>query len=153
MRRVIRPFVFWLLALALPLQGLAAATMLHCAPAADAAQHAAHEHDATMAHDAAGRAHAQPAATRADQPVTVALAASPAHAHADAHGAGVHDSDAQTAVHKCSACAACSVGLALPSASHTLPEPAVTPQAAPAPCRGHAAFFTSGPERPPRARA
>ncbi|MBE7417955.1 MAG: hypothetical protein HS128_09380 [Ideonella sp.] len=113
MRRVIRPFVFWLLALALPLQGLAAATMLHCVPAADAARHAAHEHHASMA----------------------------------------HDGDAQIQVHKCSACAACSVGLALPSASHTLPEPAVAPQAAPAPDGGHAAFFTSGPERPPRARA
>ncbi|NPC55611.1 DUF2946 family protein [Caenimonas soli] len=90
----LRMFLAWLLLLAIPLQGLAAASMLYCGPAAKAqAQQteAAHEHHG---HDV----HESPAVT---------------HDHAKHHQAapdtGEHSSGSTLpdAGHKCSICAAC----------------------------------------------
>jgi hypothetical protein len=133
MRRVIGLFVIWLLAIAVPAQGLAAATMLHCAPqrsSTSPAAHAGHEHH--------GAAHAQ-----------------------HHHDAGAHDAidhgqandgspNVKTPLQKCSACATCCVGLALPSSAQSVPEPLAEPAARPEPAVVHAAFLTSGPDRPPR---
>ena len=142
MRREIWPFVIWLLALALPAQGLAAATMLHCAPAgggaAGSAAHGSHGHDASAAH------HHDTAA------------ADDTHSHAAHHAAaadhGLDDDTPSPAVHKCSACAACNVGLGLPSQPYLTPGAAAATAVLPAPVAPHVAFFTSGPDRPPRAR-
>jgi hypothetical protein len=141
MRRVIWPFLIWLLALALPAQGLAAATMLHCAPAgsgaAGAAAHGSHGHDASAAHH-------HDTATADDT-------------HSDAaHHVAAADRDFSSdtpspAVHKCSACAACNVGLGLPSQAYSTPGAAAATAVLLAPVAPHVAFFTSGPDRPPRA--
>ena len=131
MRRAIGVFVIWLLAIALPAQGLAAATMLHCAPQrshATSSAHPGHEH----------------------------LGAATSHHHASEHdavdqgyaGDGKHN--VKTPLHKCSACATCCIGLALPSAAQAMPEPLAAPTARPEPAVVHAAFLTSGPDRPPR---
>ena len=134
MRRVIWPFVIWLLAIALPAQGLAAATMLHCAPQrSDAvpAAHAGHEH-----HGAAAAQHHHGAASD--------------HAAAGATDAETGSDNMTTQLQKCSACATCCIGLALPSSAQPVPGPLATPTARPEPAAVHAAFLTSGPDRPPR---
>lgn len=126
-----------LLALALPAQGLANAGMLHCGsshermhttrmvapPAADHHQH--HGAAADHTHDADHAEHA------AHQPVST-------------------DKLTDLGQYKCSSCASCCAGTALPSAVPQLvvPEPATTVFAADAP--GVAAFATDGPDRPPR---
>ena len=133
---VMRRLAVWLLALAIPLQGLAAATMLHCTPLrADAIAHAGHAHHGSSA--AGHHAHEGAAAD-----------AQAASAAPHDHGSGVTPS-----VHKCSACAACNVGVGLPSTLAALPEPPAEPAAHPAPASVRTAFLTPGPDRPPRASA
>lgn len=113
-----------LLLLALPLQGYAAATMLNCGPnhAAAASVDAHHaQHQATGDHGA-----------------------SPHDA-----GQGHHLADGVTKT-KCSACASCCVGVALPASAlvFAAASPAVAPVAL-FPI-GPIGFTTSGPDRPPR---
>lgn len=127
----------WLVAMALPIQGLAAATMLSCGPghhrlaAALAAEpadhdHAAHQHHASVSVSAE---HDRDSADRSD--------AAPKDLH-------------QLAKFTCSACAACCVASVLPSAGVTFDPPKQTatfvlPALAPS-----VRFLTSGQERPPR---
>jgi hypothetical protein len=133
MRRAIAVLIVWLLAVALPVQGLAAATMLHCAPqrshTTSSSAPAGHEHH--------GAAHAQQ------------------HHDASAHDHGStsdHHASVKTPLQKCSACATCCIGVALPSSAQSVPEPLAAAGARPEPVLVHAAFLTSGPDRPPRAR-
>jgi hypothetical protein len=140
MRRLCWPLLIWLLAVALPAQGLAAAVMLHCAPTSRAAG------DATAL---AGHGHAD--AAHAGHRHHDGQAGGPAHT-AHHHAAGDDPAGDQTgpALHKCSACAACVVGLGLPSTAFVLPQPHAATAVLTAPAVQHVAFFTSGPERPPR---
>jgi hypothetical protein len=126
----LRCFMLWLLMLALPLQGWAAASMLCAMPAARAAlestvqmDHAAHDHASHTGH-----------------------ASHQSHQHDD-------DAVAHTAsdsVHKCSNCGACHAA-ALPSAP--LPaDPHPLPQARLAePLQAHASLAPRALFRPPRA--
>ena len=158
MRIFWRSLLLCLMALALPLQGLAAARTLHCADAAGrghAAGMSAHAGDTARAHpahgDTDGAHHAR----------------SPAHAHGHDHGhhhgqtdlidpvdaqadAGSHPAQAPVDGHSCSACAACCVGLALPPAAPLMALPGHEPAHALVPDREAASFISSGPERPPR---
>src|SRR5688572_18163256 len=112
MNRALRLVWVLLLALALPLQGLAAATMVACGPAHphDVA-HAMHGHEAS-AHEAQGGVtsghHHDEHASR--------LGAETEHAHADALAVDSTAADAPTAAddpssttpgQKCSVCASC----------------------------------------------
>lgn len=128
MLRTMRLLLLWLLAVALPMQGAAAAAMLHCSQAQPVGQVATQSH----AH------HHDHAAMQGQVDAGDALAG----AHDD-HAAGKTG---------CSACASCCHAVAFPATAIVLPaqEPAFTPFALPA----HAAvvFLTDGPERPPRAR-
>ena len=115
----------WLMLLALPLQGYAAAVALHCGQQQPqgAAQHAS-DLDASGAPGAA--------------------VAPACHGGAPAHPAG------KLSKLKCSACAACCVGAALPASALTFASfaPVTLPVlAVPASIVG---FFTDGPDRPPR---
>lgn len=145
MRSRFRSALMWLLFLALPFQGLAAATMLGCGPvhermAATANAHAAaHSHAGDHAHRHAGDTHAD-----AD-----------AHAGHGAQAAG--GSDDAVAHHlgplgklKCSACAACCVGAALPTAEVAVAAvpPAFTPALFVKP--QHVDFLSGTLDRPPR---
>jgi hypothetical protein len=137
MRRTTRAFVVWLLALALPVQGLASATMLHCEQGhKNAAPHASHHpcESAAPAHHEDGV-----------QVVASEAATAPIAAHGDASVDGV-----KARAHKCSACAACDVGATLPSAALTLPVPTAKAAAATLSEVVHATFLTAGLERPPR---
>jgi len=126
-----RTALMWLLLLALPLQGYAAATMLNCGAS----------HDRTVAMDG----------SLATLPEALG-----AHHHfrqgdLDDHprAAGHHHEDGKANA-KCSACAACCVGAALPATALVFAD-AVSEHA---PARlfsiGPIGFLTDGPDRPPR---
>lgn len=116
--------MMWLLLLALPLQGLAAATMLHCGPSHHRMMAIAEPRDAK---------------------------------HHETDTPGAHHEHAQSTPQidklmkfKCSACAVCCVGAAIPSAAVNF-EPlrtAMVPDSF-VPL-SHAGFVTDGPDRPPR---
>ena len=138
-----RSAMMWLLLLALPLQGFAAATMLNCGPnhhrmweasvvaQADSSDHAAH-----------GEHHHQMDAADPDE-----MAAAGDHA---GDGSSLHQLS-KLSKFKCSACAACCSVAFLPTA--VVDVPVVTPGQALAliPLISHVGFFTDGPDRPPRA--
>ena len=136
----VRLFVAWLIVAALPLQGIASASMLLCGqpPAAEAAVH----EDAAAHADHHGHAHASHALPdEADAQPALAAAADESQASAshDHHG------------HSCSICASCCHVLAmtetvaplvpseLPSAALAQPSAPVTTRASPL------------PDKPPRA--
>jgi len=143
MRKLIRLALLWLVALALPLQGVAAATMLHCHPAhhRDAAS-TAHDHHhgaADQRHDHAlhGVSH------------TGDLTAHETQAADEDTSDGARGADSLNKV-SCSACAACSSGVALPTTPVFLSPPALIHGPSPALSFDAAVFLTDGPERPPR---
>ncbi|MED5622383.1 hypothetical protein [Ideonella sp. BN130291] len=128
MRTLARLLALWLIAVALPIQGVAAATMLHCAgmPSHEAAVAGPGDH-----HEGHGGHHHAGAATE------------PAgDAHATHHPAG--------GKHSCSACASCCSATALPAMPLLLVSQGVTEPLTPDPERPLVAFLTGGPERPPR---
>lgn len=139
MRSLWRVLLLCLMAVALPVQGFAAAGMQHCQPIHERTQtvtapHAVHH----------GDAHAHPHDTAS------APQAHEAGAGAVDHAPVAEKSHAVAAVAKCSACAACCVGLGLPASALQLPKlPAVGPQPATIPMEA-AAFLTGGLDRPPR---
>lgn len=130
----------WLLLLALPLQGFAAATMINCGP----------------------NHHRMASAAMADTPDAHKHAARGQHHHpmdaaGDHHDAASNDNDASSVHHldkfmkfKCSACAACCMGAAMPTAAVTFKAfpPAMTPDSLV--LTSHVGFVTDGPDRPPR---
>jgi hypothetical protein len=123
-----------LLAAALPIQGVAAATMLHCGQGGPG--------DAP-AHEGA---HARPAGMQTTWPSHLG------HHHGIEpagvlQGAGTPIAAAKSG---CSACASCCIATALPAAIHAFD--ATAPAESFAPSHGLVApvFLTGGPERPPR---
>lgn len=156
--RCLRVLMLWMLALALPLQGMAAVAMLHCASKAPVRHHAGIQAQAAAAEAAqggeqaghgghvhglhAGHAHHDQRVTGAapDGPMAQAShdASLPASSHA--HAAG----------HSCSACAACCVALALPPAMPVLAAALSAPTTAATLVAPSPSFLTAGPERPPR---
>jgi hypothetical protein len=133
-RAIWRCLLVWLTVLAMPIQGIAAAGMLHCGPGLPGvpqhhAQAAPHEHHA----DDAG-------------------------AHAHHHGTAQQEADAPDAPdtfsgqadHHCSACAACCLGAALPASVMQLPVADVSCAPELAPAVALVSFIAAGPERPPR---
>lgn len=133
MRPLVRTLCLWLLLLALPLQGVTAATMAHCGAARDVAVAMAHAGHAGHA----GHDHA-------------AMQAAAAHGDEDA---GTPGKSVHPGAHACSACAACCMALGLPAALPVLPEPEVGPVAALPAGAPAERFVTGGLERPPRTAA
>jgi len=142
MLRYFRIALMWLLALAVPAQGFAAASMINCGPG---------HHGVVQRHSHAAHAHSAEATAPHSHDD-----ASPFDSHMHDASASATDGGSQVAkvlvVHKgsCNACASCCTAAALPT-------PVVTFDATPAPTfvvplapRGFAAFLTDGPERPPR---
>jgi hypothetical protein len=100
---LLRLVIAWLVMAALPLQGIAAASMLFCGGAAHSASAAPHGHD-HAAHSGHG---ALPvAATDAGQAEPVGLAASLDHSHHVAEGGTAPGASADDA-HACPICASC----------------------------------------------
>ena len=130
MARLARLALMFLLAIALPLQGMAAATMIACGSGSrDHAHAVAHDHHAL---DSVGHADAS--------------------SH-EMHGAHSHDGKgdlADGAPHKCSACASCCVGAAVPSQAIAFDTVKLTDRFAPLVARSVPAYVSEGLERPPR---
>jgi hypothetical protein len=180
MTALFRSFIVWLMLLALPFQGYAAASMMLCAPAAPAPlmemDQPGHDHAAMMAalhagHGYHGAASAmQPAAAPGDD--VAALPAQLGHAAQDAATQGDQpaasaaqvDGGAQHAMHggnaaksahggiKCGGAAACCAGVAL-APDCTLALPALASPSAPVSFYAGTipAVHLAHPERPPQA--
>ena len=140
MSRIWRIAVMWLLALAVPAQGFAAASMLNCGPGhhgtVSGPARADHHHDA-HGHDGAAAADAE--ADEAGENV-VSNDSEPAPAH------GVHKGKTGS----CSACASCCTVTAPPSAVPAFEAAPARDVFQPLAPPGVAAFLTDGPQRPPR---
>lgn len=124
----------FLLAIALPLQGMAAATMISCGLGQ-------HEHDRAHAvsHDHHGFAHHANATEASSYETHVP------HSH-DGKG-----DLAKGTLHKCSACASCCGGAAVPSQAIAFDTVKLTDRFAPLVARSVPAYVSEGLERPPRA--
>lgn len=128
MRSVVKVLLVWVIALALPMQGLAASTMLFCAPQHHAPQAAAESHDHT--------AHAR-------------MGGDATTSHGDMHS-GHDDGGATDDDSTCSVCAACCTAVAI---TVSVLQPAVldiSSHYGPAISDPRAGFMTAGLERPPR---
>ena len=132
----------WLLLLALPLQGFAAATMINCGPnhhrlLATPIGAATDSHEQTMSGhrqhdaDAAGDIHAAAAGDGEHRP------------------SSVHHLDKLTKF-KCSACAACCMGVALPTAALAIASCPAAMTTAVFVSTPHADFLSDGLDPPPR---
>ena len=140
MLRMVRTLLIWLLALALPAQGVMAATMIFCGPNHDGrAPAVAAAHHADAAHqlqDSSARAHDTMADAQAEDTASDEAAAP--------------DKFAQSAQQKCSVCASCCSAAAIHDTVPKLPvlEPVAADFAALAPTVEP--FAADGPDRPPR---
>ncbi|MRD49116.1 hypothetical protein GHT07_17710 [Caenimonas koreensis DSM 17982] len=153
----LRLIVAWLLLLAIPLQGLAAASMLYCGgalpEAASQAQHHAHSDGAGMPHDAVkahheGKAHHAGMGGDMDMSGDV-VQADPQHVGATPTDDG--SAPSTHADHKCSVCAACCnlfVVAAVPVVFAS-PAPSIAPGASPVTALQSRPITV--PDKPPRA--
>lgn len=149
MSRCFRFVLLWLLALALPVQGLASAAMLHCA--------GSHE----RMHGLQGDAGLVAGVVGARVSVDVATHHG-AHDHGHPTMAAAHDGHdpdpgrkagdplTDQGTYSCSACAACCSACALSGSVTTLATPDFAPTVFAALAYAADAFAAEGPERPPR---
>lgn len=137
MQRLARLAVTFLLAIALPMQGMAATTMISCGSGPH--PHGQAQTDSPEHHgDVAGHWHSH--AAEASSPVT----------EVD-HGHGGKSDLAKGTLHKCSACASCCTGVAVPSHTVAFDSVKLTDQFSPLAARSVPAYVSEGLERPPRA--
>lgn len=141
---LIRMLLIWLLVLAVPAQGAAAATMAFCGSNHHSAGAAAQMQPAGPAdhshHDGAaatGHEHPQTAAPADEDSSTSAVSAA---------SAKVSDASKQ----KCSACASCCSGGAILSSVLAMPAPVFTPTVFSAVVPSVDTLAADGPDRPPR---
>ena len=143
MGSILRTVLLWLMAIALPVQGMAASAMLVCGPSHERMTQSvgseAHEAVHAIAHHQAA---ANPAGPTAD-----------AHHAVDTDDTGADASGKFTDLgkYKCSACAACCSMLALPAGVAWLGEPGLVNAIPGAPAAAAPSYLTEGIERPPRA--
>lgn len=154
----IRAMLVWLIVLAMPVQGFAAAGMLHCAvgqgtAAGVAASTAAHTAVRSVHPHAGAGAHARQDADAGAHTRHLAAASMGQMHDAATHASGSQADGSVSPAHGCSACAACCAVLALPGSIRLTVEPAGRlfgppglPDAAPS-------FVPPGLERPPRVRS
>lgn len=149
MSRHLRFVLLWLLALALPVQGLASAAMLHCASSHEL-MHAL-QGDAGLVAGAVGARVSADVATHHgahDHGHPTMAAAQDGHDLDLGRNAGDPLTDQGT--YSCSACAACCSACALSSSVPTLATPDFAPTVFAALAYAADAFAAEGPERPPR---
>lgn len=151
--RLVRCWLVCLMVLVLPVQGIAAATRLHCGSAGAGGTLALHtaaalDAGAHAAHHPAGRA--APHATETDD---VSHDYDSTH-HASSRADGQDAASAGTSgagESGCSACAACCAGMALAAAMPSVPSPALSGTVFASRVPRIVARPAAGPERPPRA--
>jgi hypothetical protein len=138
----LRLLIVWFIAIALPVQGMAGVSMAHCGPshermgaAMEATQHRHADHDASAAH------HHDTDATD-----VATLTGHDTATQAKAQSGKLSD----LAQYKCSSCASCCAGSALPSATPRLPQAKAAPTVFAEELVTVDAFASDGPDRPPR---
>jgi hypothetical protein len=136
MHLVVRCLLIWLMALAVPLQGVAAANLRYCMPVHERMQETGTAH-------ADGSSHAVP--SHRHLPGDHASDASDA-----AHDAGPHDAAEGFKAGKCSACAACCVALGLPADAVQVPVVPADAFIARLRVAAPPSFVPGGLDRPPR---
>lgn len=136
MRLVVRCLLIWLVALAVPLQGMAAASLRHCMPAHERMQGAGTVHAEGHSH-AAHSHHHHPGDQAASSGST-------------AHDAGPHQAADSFKAGKCSACAACCVALGLPADAVQVPVVPAGGFVARLRVAASPSFVPGGLDRPPR---
>lgn len=147
----LRAAALWLIALALPLQGMAAASLLLCEPAfrpAEAVLGQAPVADPAHRHHHAHEGHADPAAPDGESLPAVFTGDEGSPQQEDRPG----DPDAALQ-HSCGVCAFCCLGAALPSVFPPFELPHVSPLRRAPSGVASASFLTGGPDRPPRTRS
>ncbi len=137
MLRLLRIWTLALLAVALPLQTMAAVTMLHCMGNLQTLQ--------TLTNTSAA-----PSNTNSQAVYGAPDAAVIADEHCHPNMAREQSDVADGKAHQCSACAACHVGAALMPSAMSFEQPPLVPLAFATISAGRPAFLTEGPERPPR---
>jgi hypothetical protein len=146
MRVWLKFVVVWLVAVALPVQAVTSATMLHCGSSHQRMQMT----QATPGQDASGGEHHGTDPTGSHQhhdTVTTAELDRPAVADADSTPS---DQLTDLAKVKCSACASCCSVSAIPGTMPRVQAPEVSSAAIVADAPTVEAFSPDGPERPPR---
>lgn len=143
MLRVLRITLMWLVALAVPVQGYAAVTMLGCGPG---------HHDSAVSQSPVAIAGGNDVAVSPHSHESHAVlagqrlhddAAEPDHAHAlKSHG--------KAGKGPCTPCASCCVVAALPATTLVFQAIPLLDFFVPLAPRGMVSFLTEGPERPPR---
>lgn len=128
----------WLLAVAMPMQGLSAATMLACGSGHH--DHMPSHMTGHVHHDEINDAHTHS---------RVSYASPQEHAGFDHTHAGRTSLDKGVS-HKCSACASCCTNAVVPSQAVSFDAVKLTDFFAPLVARTLAAYVTEGLERPPR---
>lgn len=138
----LRLLIVWFIAIALPVQGMAGVTMAHCGSshermggATETTQHRHADHDASAA-DHHGAVLANDV-NQADHSTAGKVGAQPGKL-------------SDLAQYKCSSCASCCAGSALPSAAPHMPEPTAAPAVFAEEVVTVDAFASDGPDRPPR---
>jgi hypothetical protein len=162
----VRTLVIWLLVLALPAQGTAAATMAWCSPGHHSALGAVPQHDhARMESAAPAPRHLHETGEHAaGQELVSETQGLQAHLHHDADRA-MSDAEPDTVVapgqapaqklaqadqHNCSACAACCSAAAFSSNVVMVPAPQFEPTEFSSVVPSVDRFVSGGPDRPPR---
>ena len=149
--------MIWLVAFAVPAQGMAAVTMMHCGPGHHGAQAA--QTDVQPLPDASQASVGYSSHGHASHPDLDANTASDTVHHAtspDASAAAQADETidpvkvAKAASQKCSACASCCSGLALPSTAVIPPTIDGAREVTVLSLPEAASVVIDGPERPPR---
>lgn len=140
MRSSLRSLLIWLMALALPIQAVAAAGMQHCGATHRLMQVGS---AAAVALDAHDRVHEAVLHQHGDAGLDVETSAG------DPSDAGL-SSTALGDDYTCSACANCCSAAPLPASKAQLPAPAVEAHAAALPATNIDSFMPGGIERPPR---
>lgn len=154
----LRLIVVWLMVLALPAQGQAAALMQHCGTrlaagfAAGAGHagdrlHSPHEHQHHDAADASAAHALHAVVTHGDGR---GLTAATAVATAGDESVPLADPGLPAGAHGCSACAACCVVLGLPAPAPVMPVSLAGLARTPIVTVSATSFLTTGPDRPPR---
>ena len=162
----VKTFVIWLLVLALPAQGAAAATMAWCSPSQHITRGAVPQHDHGQTESAvpAQRHVHEPVRRAAGQEHFHSTQDRQAHRHSDTDRA-LSDAESGTVVasggepahrlaqadqHNCSACASCCAAAAFSNAVVRVPVPQFEPAEFSSLVPSVDRFVSGGPDRPPR---
>ena len=143
MPALVRSLLIWLMVLAMPIQGLAASVMQHCAPVGPAGHSVATAARAMDGHD-----HIHAPEVLADDRAQ----ATDESEGLTADGVNVAPGKATAGAGKCSACAACCPAVGMPPGVSPIPTLPAEAQALQLPFIEVDSFVPGGLDRPPRTR-